>query len=360
MGFMSHALKLARRAVGKVSPNPPVGVVIVKDGVVIGKGYTQVPGKDHAEIVALKQAGKAARGSILYTSLEPCNHHGRTPPCTEAIIDAGITEVHAAMLDPNPAVTGGGMNRFSEEGISIRMGECEAESRKLLESYVKYVTTGMPFVTAKFAMSLDGKIATRDGDSKWISGDKARWEVHRIRAAADAIMVGINTVLSDDPKLTARDKRGTALDHQPLRIVLDSRGRIPLSSQMILEPGNTLVVSNKINKRIVRSLEEVGVDSISLPGEGGLVDLVTLLKHLGLDRGITSLCVEGGSTVLGSMFDLGLVDKVIAFVSPVIIGGNDAPAPVGGTGFDLIQDSLRLERIRWNRYGRDIAITGYC
>ena len=206
---MSHALELARRAEGRVSPNPPVGAVLVRDGAVIGSGFTQPPGQSHAEVVALREAGEAARGAALYTTLEPCSHHGRTPPCTDAIIEAGVAEVHAAMLDPNPNVRGGGMAILADAGVSTRIGESEAKARRLLEAYVKYVTTGTPFVTAKFAMSLDGKIATSRGDSKWISGEKARRAVHRLRAASDAIMVGINTVLADDPQLTARDKKGS-------------------------------------------------------------------------------------------------------------------------------------------------------
>ena len=188
---MSHALELARRAEGRVSPNPPVGAVLVRDGEVIGRGYTQPPGQSHAEVLALREAGEAARGAALYTTLEPCSHHGRTPPCTDAIIEAGVAEVHAAVLDPNPNVRGGGLAILAEAGVSTRVGEGEAKARLLLEAYVKYVTTGTPFVTAKFAMSLDGKIATRIGDSKWISGEKARRRVHRLRAASDAVMVGI-------------------------------------------------------------------------------------------------------------------------------------------------------------------------
>ncbi len=356
---MSHALELARRAVGRVSPNPPVGAVVVKDGAVVGEGWTQPPGQRHAEIAALRQAGEAARGAALYTTLEPCNHHGRTPPCAEALIEAGVAEVHAAMLDPNP-VAAGGMARLEEAGIRTQVGEGEPKARRLLEAYVKYVSAGIPFVTAKFAMSLDGKIATRTGDSKWISGDKARWEAHRIRAASDAVMVGINTALADDPQLTARDKRGKPLDSQPLRVVVDSRGRAPARARMLREAGGTLVAAGEIADAAAAALEEAGAAVARLPGSGGRVDLAALMRHLAAERGVTSVCVEGGGTLLGSMFDLGLVDKVVAFVSPVIIGGADSPSPVGGAGFERMADTLRLERVRWDRYGRDMAITGYC
>ncbi len=357
---MSHALELARRAEGRVSPNPPVGAVLVRDGEVVGSGYTQPPGQSHAEVVALREAGEAARGAALYTTLEPCSHHGRTPPCTDAIIEAGVAEVHAAMLDPNPNVLGGGMAILVEAGVSTRIGEGEAKARLLLEAYVKYVTTGTPFVTAKFAMSLDGKIATSRGDSKWISGEKARRQVHRLRAASDAVMVGINTVLADDPRLTARDKNGEPLDRQPLRVVVDTRGRMPTNAPMLVEPGRTLVAAGDLDESAAAALRDAGAEVVYLPGDGPSVDLVALMGHLASDLGVTSLFVEGGATLLGSLFDLGAVDKVIAFVSPVIVGGQAAPSPVSGAGFERMADTLRLERVRWDRYGRDMAITGYC
>ena len=357
---MSHALELARRAEGRVSPNPPVGAVLVRDGEVIGRGYTQPPGQSHAEVLALREAGEAARGAALYTTLEPCSHHGRTPPCTDAIIEAGVAEVHAAVLDPNPNVRGGGLAILAEAGVSTRIGEGEAKARLLLEAYVKYVTTGTPFVTAKFAMSLDGKIATRIGDSKWISGEKARRRVHRLRAASDAVMVGINTVLADDPRLTARDKKGVPLERQPLRVVVDTSGRMPLDAPMLGEPGRTLVAAGDLDESAAAALRDAGAEVVSLPGDGPSVDLAALMDALASEHGVTSMLVEGGATLLGSLFDLGLVDKVIAFVSPVIVGGQTAPTPVAGAGFERMADTLRLERVRWDRYGRDMAITGYC
>lgn len=360
MGYMSHALELARRAEGRVSPNPPVGAVLVKDGEIVGKGCTQPPGRSHAEVVALREAGDAARGAALYTTLEPCSHHGRTPPCTDAIIEAGVAEVHAAVLDPNPNVRGGGMAILAGAGLGTRLGEGEPKARRQLEAYFKYVTAGTPFVTAKFAMSLDGKIATRTGDSRWISGEKARGAVHRLRAGSDAVMVGIGTVLVDDPQLTARDKRGEPLDIQPLRVVVDTLGRMPPGSRMLGEPGRTLVASGDIDERPAGALRSAGAEVVVLPGGGESVDLHALMGHLASERGVTSLVVEGGANLLGSLFDLGLVDKVVAFVSPVIIGGASAPTPVAGAGFDRIVDTLRLERVRWDKYGRDMAITGYC
>ena len=357
---MSHALELARRAEGRVSPNPPVGAVLVRDGEVIGRGYTQPPGQSHAEVLALREAGEAARGAALYTTLEPCSHHGRTPPCTDAIVEAGVAEVHAAVLDPNPNVRGGGMAILADAGVSTRIGEGEAKARRLLEAYVKHVTTGTPFVTAKFAMSLDGKIATRSGDSKWISGEKARRQVHRLRAASDAVMVGIGTVLADEPRLTARDKTGEPFDRQPLRVVVDTRGRMPVDAPMLGEPGRTLVAVGDLGEPGAATLRGAGAEVVSLPGDGPSVDLAALMDALASEHGVTSMLVEGGATLLGSLFDLGLVDKVIAFVSPVIVGGQTAPTPVAGAGFERMADTLRLERVRWDRYGRDMAITGYC
>ena len=357
---MSHALELARRAEGRVSPNPPVGAVLVRDGEIVGGGYTQPPGQSHAEAVALREAGDAAQGAALYTTLEPCSHHGRTPPCTDAIISAGVAEVHAAMTDPNPNVRGGGMAILANAGLNTRLGESEAKARLLLEAYVKYVTTGTPFVTAKFAMSLDGKIATRTGDSKWISGEKARRRVHRLRASSDAVMVGIGTVLADEPRLTARDRHGQPLDIQPLRVVVDTRGRTPPDAGMLDEPGRTLIAAGDLGEGPAGVLRGAGAEVVSLPGGGSSVDLASLMDQLASGHGVTSLLVEGGATLLGSLFDLGLVDKVIAFVSPVSIGGAEAPTPVAGAGFDRIADTLRLERVRWDRYGRDMAITGYC
>ena len=357
---MSHALELARRAEGRVSPNPPVGAVLAKDGEIVGRGFTQPPGQSHAEVVALREAGDAARGAALYTTLEPCSHHGRTPPCTDAIIEAGVASVHAAILDPNPNVRGGGMAILADAGLSTRIGEGEPKARLLLEAYVKYVTTGTPFVTAKFAMSLDGKIATRTGDSKWISGEKARGAVHRLRAVSDAVMVGVNTALADDPQLTARDRRREPLDRQPLRVVVDTRGRMPPGARMLGEPGRTLVASGDIGEGPAGALRSAGAEVVALPGDGSSVNLTALMGYLASEHGVTSLLVEGGATLLGSLFDIGLVDKVIAFVSPVIVGGKTAPTPVAGAGFERMADTLRLERVRWDKYGRDMAITGYC
>ena len=372
-GHMGLALSLAERAVGSVSPNPPVGAVLVRDGEVVGEGYTRPPGQAHAEIAAIRQAGPRARGATLYTTLEPCNHQGRTGPCSEAIIEAGIVEVRSAVTDPNPHVKGGGMSRLSEAGIAVSTGEMAGEAARLIEAYAKHVKTGTPFVTAKFAMSLDGKIATRTGSSQWITGEEARAYAHRLRAASDAVMVGINTVLADDPRLTARDGSGAALDRQPLRVVVDSRGRMPPEARMLGEPGSTLIVTGGAGasqgtkgrgwipafagKTIDGELRSV--EGVVLPAVDEMVDLEALMSYLG-EREVASVVVEGGGVLLGTLFDRGLVDKVCAFIAPVIVGGADAPSPVAGEGVELIGDALRLRDVEVVTLGGDITVVGYC
>lgn len=360
MNYMRRAVSLARQALGSTSPNPAVGAVIVNDGEIVGEGFTQPPGGDHAEIVALKQAGSLAKGGTLYVTLEPCSHTGRTPPCTDAIVDAGITAVHVALRDPNPDVSGGGLEQLEFEGIRTHLGTESAAVQRQLEAWLKYITTGKPFITAKFAMSLDGKIATRTGDSKWISGDKARWHVHKMRARSDAVMVGIGTALADDPRLTARDERGNPLARQPLRVIVDSQARFSDSARLLSEPGKTLIAVGSDVDTSKASNSRDSLEIRAFPLKNGHIDLQLLTSFLAQQRGITSIMVEGGGTLLGAMFDLDLVDKVIAFVAPTIIGGASAPSPVGGSGVEMMADSLELERVRWKRLGRDMLITGYC
>lgn len=361
MDYMEQALSLARLALGQSSPNPAVGAVIVKGGAAIGLGYTQPPGSDHAEIMALKQAGEDARGSVMYITLEPCCHYGRTPPCTKAIIAAGVSEVHMAMIDPNPVVSGKGKRELEEAGIKTSLGEHEAEAREVIEAYVKYITTGIPLVIAKFAMSLDGKIATRSGDSQWITGHESRKYVHRLRYVSDAIMAGVNTILSDDPKLTARcHATGGTARKQPLRVIVDGDGRTPPTARVFSMPGKTLVALGKrASKEEKARFTSVGAEVLELPSsEKGMVDLRKLLEALG-KREITSIMVEGGGILLGSLFDWGLVDKVIAFIAPLIIGGKEAKTAVAGVGVDKLADAYRLERVRTEAVGDDLVITGY-
>ena len=358
---MEQALSLARLALGQVSPNPAVGAVIVKNDEVVGQGYTQPPGSPHAEVVALKQAGERARDSVMYVTLEPCCCHGRTPPCTQAIINAGITEVHLAMLDPNPLVSGRGKEELEAQGIRIYVGEHEAEAKQINEAYTKFITTGMPFITAKFAVSLDGKIATKSGDSKWISGEAARKQVHNLRYTTDCVMVGINTVLVDDPRLTARScgGRGGMAKAQPLRVIVDSKGRTPLTARVFSEPGKTLLALGRCIKPEEKiAFAQAGAELLELPSKGRLVNLRKLLKTLG-EREITSVLVEGGGILLGSLFDGGLVDKVIAFIAPIIIGGKEAKTAVSGEGVNKVVDSLKLERVSVEKLGEDLIVSGY-
>jgi len=361
MNYMEQALSLAKLALGQVSPNPAVGAVVVSNGKVVGQGYTQPAGCHHAEVLALEQAGEQARGGVLYVTLEPCCHHGRTPPCTQAIIAAGISEVHMAMLDPNPLVSGRGKKELERAGIRLSVGEHEQEAKRINEAYTKFITTGIPFVTAKFAVSLDGKIATRSGDSKWISGEEARKQVHSLRYTNDAIMVGLNTVLTDDPLLTSRccGGRGGTARKQPLRVVVDNKGRTPPDARLFTKPGRTLLaLGRQITGEEAKAFAAVEAELLELPSTEGLVDLKKLLKALA-EREITSVLVEGGGILLGSLFDDGLVDKVIVFIAPIIIGGREAKTAVSGQGIDRIADSLKLQDVTVERFGEDLMVSGY-
>ena len=356
---MEKALALARQALGRTSPNPAVGAVLVKDGVAIGEGYTLPAGQHHAEIMALKQADIAAQGATLYTTLEPCCHHGRTPPCTKAIIDAGVQEVHLAAIDPNPAVSGRGCAELEAAGIEVVREESDTAG-ELYEAFAKHIKTGLPFVNAKFAMSLDGKIATYSGDSKWVTGPEARQAVQQMRRECDAVLVGVNTVLGDDPQLTARDQEGSPLEKQPLRVVLDSHGRTPPGAKMLLEPGTTIIVTTPdVPLQRLEGLNAAGAQIWQTrAGVEGRVQPEVVLEELGR-QDVVSLLVEGGGMVLGSFFDAGLVDKVHAFIAPVIIGGDQAPSPVAGQGVSKMAEAWQLERTQTHRYGPDWLIVGY-
>lgn len=360
MDYMERALSLARLALGQVSPNPAVGAVLVKNDAVIGQGYTQPPGSAHAEVVALEQAGRRSRSSTLYVTLEPCCHFGRTPPCTQAIIAAGVSRVHLSMLDPNPVVAGKGKSELEAAGIETVLGEREEQARELNEAYIKYITTGLPFVTVKFAMSLDGKIATRSGDSRWISGEESRQYAHGLRYQHDAIMAGANTVLADDPHLTIRSGggRGGTTRKQPLRIIVDGKGRIPLSARVFHEPGASLLVLGRpASPGETEAFSKVSAELLELPSREGIIDLGELLVTLG-QRRITSVLVEGGGILIGSLFDQGLVDKVVSFIAPIIIGGQ-SPTAVAGRGVDSLASAYRLERVQVTRLGPDIMVSGY-
>ena len=356
--YMRRALRLARRAKGTTNPNPAVGAVLVKDGEIVGEGHTRPSGQEHAEVVALRQARERAKDSILYVTLEPCSHHGRTPPCTDAIIDAGVREVRFATLDRNPQVAGSGRRALEGAGITVTAGDGEESAVRMNEAFFKWATTGLPYVTAKFAASLDGKIATRTGDSRWITSEAARRHTHRLRAISDAVMVGVGTVLADDPQLTARNRQDRPLRRQPLRIVVDSQGRTPTDARLFQEQGPVLVAGAHVPQDRKEALERAGANVMELPAEDGSVDIKALLVLLG-QREVTSVLVEGGSALLGSLFDQQLVDKVVAFIAPVIIGGTTATTAVGGEGVHTITQVLRLCDVHTTRLGTDLMVEGY-
>ena len=357
MEYMKRAMALAQAAVGKNSPNPSVGAVVVKDGRIVGEGATLPPGEGHAEWVALREAGDAAKGADLYTTLEPCSIQGRTAPCTDAILRAGVARVYASILDPNPKIDGRGVAQLRGSGVEVHLGEGAREAEVMYEGFAKFITTGLPFVTAKYAMSLDGKIATFEGDSQWITGAASRRLVHERRRASDAIMVGVNTALRDDPRLTARDDGGN-VERQPLRVVVDGEGRTPTHAAMFREPGKTLVATCRASEEAVVRLVEAGAEVVSFPDRDGYVDLEELLEELGR-REVVNLLVEGGGTLMGSLFDQGLVDKAWAFIAPKIVGGRDALSPVEGRGVGLISRALSLRCPQVERIGDDVLVTGY-
>ena len=358
--YMRLALRLARKGLGKTSPNPMVGAVVVRGGARVGQGYHHRAGEPHAEVLALRQAGKKARGATLYLNLEPCDHFGKTPPCTRAIFDAGIRRVVAGMRDPNPLVSGRGIRRLRREGVKVDVGVLEEECRELNAPFCKYMTSRLPFVTLKAAMSLDGKVATQSGDSRWISGETSRTYVHRLRSTVDAVLVGIGTILRDDPLLNVRLPGKKNILH-PLRVIVDSKLRIPFRSRIVQTAGKyrTLVATTrKASPSKVEQLRPTGLESIFLKSDPhGRVSLRALMKELGR-RGILSVLLEGGPTLNECALREKLVDRVLVFIAPKIIGGEKAPGMVGGNGPLRIQDGRPLKILRIRRFGSDLMIEG--
>jgi diaminohydroxyphosphoribosylaminopyrimidine deaminase/5-amino-6-(5-phosphoribosylamino)uracil reductase len=356
--YLREALRLARRGSGRTSPNPLVGAVVVRGGQVIGAGYHQKAGGPHAERIALAQAGRKARGATLYVTLEPCNHTGRTPPCTEAILESGVKRVVFGMEDPNPRVAGGGGPYLRSRGISVTGGFLERECRALNEVYLKWVTTGFPFVTLKAALSLDGKIATRSGDSKWISNEQSRAKVHRLRSRVDGILVGIGTILADDPLLTPRLSR--RFDRTPLRVIVDPHLKMPLTARLFSDPGPVLVAATEgPSKKKAAELRRKGVDLVLFSDQGGgRFDLKALLAYLGRKE-VTSLLVEGGSEIFSSFLNAGLADRLWLFYAPLLIGGESAKGMIGGRGVATVAEALKFERLKWQSLGGDFFVEGY-
>ncbi len=361
IAFMQRALDLARRATGRTSPNPLVGAVVVKDGQVVGEGYHQKAGTPHAEVHALIAAGENARGATIYVTLEPCCHWGRTPPCTEALINAGIAEVYIAEVDPNPKVAGKGVRQLTEAGIRVYVGLCEQAAADLNEIYKKYIQTGMPFVILKAAMSLDGKIATVSGESQWITSETSRQHGHRIRDLVDAILVGRGTVERDNPALTTRlqDRHG----QDAIRIVLDSHARTATDARIFnaeSDAGVIIAVTSDAPAGNVTALQKAGAEVITVPAtDGNRVCFKRLMEILG-NREITSVLIEGGGEINASAITAGVVDKVMCFIAPKIIGGQNAPGPIGGEGVPNLSAVPHLRRVRITPMpDADFLIEGY-
>jgi len=355
--FMRRALELARRGEGYTRPNPMVGAVVVRDGEIIAEGYHARCGGPHAEAEALERAGRAARGADLYVNLEPCvDFPGKkTPSCAERIIAAGIRRVIIATRDPNPLVGGKGVERLRAAGIEVVEGVLAEEARELNEIFFHWIRTGRPFVALKLAMSLDGKIATRTGDSRWITGPEARRRAHELRRRHAAVLVGVNTVLADDPRLTVREVEGP----QPLRIVLDSRGRIPLSARVLSgEAGTVIAAGEGMPPDKLEALRDKGAEVWRLPAAAGRVDIAALLARLG-ERGVDSVLVEGGGEVAWSFLSRGLVHKLYLFYGPVVIGGREAIPAVGGEGVPQLAAAPRFRFGTVERLGADLLVTAY-
>ncbi len=385
---MARAFELARAVRGTTSPNPAVGAVILSGSRIVGEGATQPPGRSdpnshfgrpgrssladaesalggpHAEVMALREAGELARGATMYVTLEPCAHFGRTPPCSEAIIQAGIASVVVAVTDPDPRVSGRGLEQLRDAGIEVNLGDGAAQGALHYEAYAHHRRTGRPFVTAKFAASLDGKIASTSGDSRWVSGPQTlRW-AHQNRPLFDAMLVGVETIIVDDPQLSARPDDWRGPIPQPLRVVLDGRGRTPLDRRVLEDTSSspTLIATTEAAPPEWRdAIQARGVDLVQTPSDPsrkGRVSLPDLLDHLGRERGVVNLLVEGGGVVLGSFFDQRLINKVTAVLAPMIIGG-DAQTAVRGRGAERMRDVVRLNNMTVERLGADLLVSGY-
>jgi diaminohydroxyphosphoribosylaminopyrimidine deaminase / 5-amino-6-(5-phosphoribosylamino)uracil reductase len=339
--WMARALAEAERGRGSVEPNPMVGAVVVLDGRVVGVGHHEKFGGPHAEVFALNRAGPLATGATLYVTLEPCCHTGKTPPCTEAILRSGVARVVAAIRDPFPKVDGGGAARLRAEGVPVEFGLMADEARRLNGPYLKRLATGLPYVTAKWAMTLDGKTAASSGDSRWISGSRSRTLVHETRGRMDAILAGIGTVLADDPRLDARPPG----PRTAVRVILDGEARLPPESNLARTARDIpvwLAVTDRASSDRLATLQALGCSILRFPGEAR-VPVVPLLEELGR-RGVTNLLVEGGGTVVGTFLDAGQVDEVDVFVAPLVEGGSHGFSPARGLGHSLMAEALRIDR----------------
>jgi len=354
--YVRMACRLALKAAGRTSPNPMVGAVLARGKKIIATGFHSFAGGDHAEIVALRRAGAKARGATLYINLEPCSHHGRTPPCTRSLIDAGIREVVAGMKDPNPVVAGRGFQQLRRAGIRVRVGPLERECQTLNEAFAKYITRGLPFVTLKLAASLDGKIATKTGDARWISDPVSRATVHRLRNQVDAVLVGAGTVIADDPRLTCRIPGG----RNPWRVVLDGRLRIPYTAKLFRQRDaeKTIVVTgSKAPATKVRALKLQRAQVWKIALRDGMIPWWTVLRRLAR-MGIVSVLIEGGAAVAASALRAKAVDKILLFYAPKVLGG-DGRVMIDGLGIRRVKQSLRIQRMSVRKSGSDLLVSGY-
>ncbi len=356
--YMKQAFELAAKGTGFVNPNPLVGAVIVKDGEIISEAYHEKFGGHHAEINAINNAKKPVDGATIYLNLEPCSHFGKTPPCSLALIENKIGKVVIAMTDPNPLVSGKGIKMLKDHGIEVTVGILEDEAKKLNEVFIKFITTGLPFAVLKTAMSLDGKIASSTGNSRWISNETSRKFVHHLRNKYSAIMVGVETVINDDPLLTCRILGQST--GNPVRIITDTKLRIPLNSKVInSENARTIIVTGPdADVRKINKLKNKGVEFVSTHLKNNRVDLNELMKKLG-KLNIDSVLIEGGGTLNFSAIYEGIVDKIYSFIAPKFIGGKEAKTPIEGKGVEKVADAFEIENISLQNFDNDIMITGY-
>ncbi|MBW2257878.1 MAG: bifunctional diaminohydroxyphosphoribosylaminopyrimidine deaminase/5-amino-6-(5-phosphoribosylamino)uracil reductase RibD [Deltaproteobacteria bacterium] len=357
--FMALALRQARRGEGRTRPNPPVGAVLVRGERVLARGYHARAGENHAEIAALRQVGRRARGAELFVTLEPCAHRGRTPPCTDAIVEAGISRVVIGASDPNPRTDGRGIRRLRRAGVEVVTGVLAKPCARMIEGFSKLIRTGRPLVVLKLAATLDGRIAARTGHSRWVTGEPARREVHRLRNRCDAILVGAGTVTADDPALTCRIPRG----RDPLRVIVSGRLSFPLNAQVVTAtappggPSALVATTRGSNAKRAAALRARGAEIMRLPSRRGRIDVGALLDGLGA-RDIMSVLVEGGSEVTTAFLEGGYVDRIIWFVAPKIVGGVDAIPAVGGLGTARMDQALRLRDLAVRRVGEDLMLDG--
>jgi len=355
--YMQLAIDLARQGLGRTAPNPPVGAVVVQQGRVVGEGFHPRAGEPHAEVFALQQAGELARGADLYVTLEPCSHQGRTGPCAEALIRAAIRHVYVGVQDPNPQVAGRGIDKLRNAGLGVTLGILEQACRQLIAPFTRHILTGLPYTIYKSAMTLDGKTATATGDSRWISGEPSRLRVHQLRDRVEAIMVGVGTLLADNPLLNTRLPAGDGRD--PLRIVVDSQLRTPPDSAILQQQSSagTLIATTLRESEKITPLQQAGAEILSLPAVEGKVSLPALWQELGR-RNVQRLLLEGGATLANAALRAGLIDQLMVFIAPKLIGGSNQFGIFSGGGCQQLADAVRLNDLRYEQVGEDLLLTG--